>query len=61
MSWQLLSPLSPLVARDISKAYGDRVVLDGVDLIANPGRPLGLVGENGWVSPRSVETSPLRR
>jgi macrolide transport system ATP-binding/permease protein len=47
MSSQLLSPLSPLVARDISKAYGDRVVLDGVDLIANPGRPLGLVGENG--------------
>jgi macrolide transport system ATP-binding/permease protein len=47
MSSQLLSPLSPLVARDISKAYGDRVVLDGVDLIANPGRPVGLVGENG--------------
>jgi macrolide transport system ATP-binding/permease protein len=35
------------VARDIAKAYGDRVVLDGVDLVANPGQPLGLVGENG--------------
>jgi macrolide transport system ATP-binding/permease protein len=43
----LLSPLAPLVARDVVKAYGDRVVLDGVDLIANPGEPLGLVGENG--------------
>ncbi len=42
-----LSPTSPLVARDLAKAYGDRVVLDGVDLVANPGRPLGLVGENG--------------
>jgi macrolide transport system ATP-binding/permease protein len=36
-----------LVARDLAKAYADRVVLDGVDLVAGPGRPLGLVGENG--------------
>ena len=43
----LHSPLAPLVARDVSKAYGDRVVLDGVDLLAQPGQPLGLVGENG--------------
>ena len=44
---QLHSSLSPLVARDVAKAYGDRVVLDGVDLLAHPGRPVGLVGENG--------------
>ena len=37
----------PLVARDLSKSYGDRVVLDGVDLVATPGLPLGVVGENG--------------
>jgi macrolide transport system ATP-binding/permease protein len=37
----------PLVARDLSKAYGGRVVLDGVDLVASPGLPLGVVGENG--------------
>ena len=43
----LHSPTSPLVARDVCKSYGDRVVLDGVDLVANPGQPLGLVGENG--------------
>jgi macrolide transport system ATP-binding/permease protein len=47
MPLRQLSPVSPLVARDVFRAYGDRVVLDGVDLIANPGRPLGLVGENG--------------
>ncbi len=44
---QTHSPVSSLVARDVSKAYGDRVVLDGVDLVAHPGQPLGLVGENG--------------
>jgi macrolide transport system ATP-binding/permease protein len=47
MSTQLHSSLSALVARDLVRAYGDRVVLDGVDLVANPGQPLGLVGENG--------------
>jgi len=36
-----------LVARDVSRSYGDQVVLDGVDLVAGPGLPLGLVGENG--------------
>ena len=46
-STYLLSSVSPLVARDVAKAYGDRVVLDGVDVVANPGQPLGLVGENG--------------
>ena len=42
-----LSVLPPLVARDLAITYGDRVVLDGVDLLAHPGQPLGLVGENG--------------
>jgi macrolide transport system ATP-binding/permease protein len=36
-----------VVVRDLVRVYGDRVVLDGVDLVANPGQPLGLVGENG--------------
>jgi macrolide transport system ATP-binding/permease protein len=47
MSTHVHSSVSPLVARDVVRAYGDRVVLDGVDLLAHPGRPLGLVGENG--------------
>src|SRR5512134_369802 len=47
MSIQLHSPVSSLVARDLVRAYGDHLVLDGVDLLAGPGRPLGLVGENG--------------
>ncbi len=38
---------APLLARDLAKAYGDHVVLDGVDVLAQPGTPLGLVGENG--------------
>jgi macrolide transport system ATP-binding/permease protein len=41
------SALAPLRATDIAKAYGDRVVLNGVDLLAHPGQPVGLVGENG--------------
>ncbi|TCP54288.1 macrolide transport system ATP-binding/permease protein [Tamaricihabitans halophyticus] len=37
----------PLIARDLSKAYQGRPVLDGVSLTAAPGGRLGLVGENG--------------
>src|SRR5215467_3030880 len=36
-----------LAARDLVKAYADRVVLDGVHLTAAPGQRIGLVGENG--------------
>jgi macrolide transport system ATP-binding/permease protein len=43
----LMSSLLPLVARDVSMSYGDKTVLDGVDLTATPGRPVGIVGENG--------------
>ena len=31
----LSSTPAPLVARDLTKTYGDRVVLDGVGLVAN--------------------------
>jgi macrolide transport system ATP-binding/permease protein len=46
-SLSFLPALSALVGRDLTKSYGDRLVLDGVELVATPGRPLGLVGENG--------------
>ena len=39
--------LAPLVARGLVRRYTDRVVLDGIDLTASPGRVLAVVGENG--------------
>jgi macrolide transport system ATP-binding/permease protein len=34
-------------ARDLTKVYGTRRVLDGVTLSASPGQRIGLIGENG--------------
>jgi len=42
-----MSALSPLTVVDLSKSYGERVVLDGIALTATPGQPVGVVGENG--------------
>jgi macrolide transport system ATP-binding/permease protein len=39
--------LAPLVVTGLSVTYPDRSVLTGVDLLAQPGRRIGLVGENG--------------
>lgn len=39
--------LAPLVVSGLSVAYPGRPVLTGVDLLAQPGRRIGLVGENG--------------
>src|SRR6185312_8959357 len=36
-----------LHAADVTLAYGDRTVLDGIDLDVPPGHRVGLVGENG--------------
>src|ERR1700710_1951066 len=36
-----------LQAKDLVFSYGDRIVFDGVSLIASAGQRLGLVGENG--------------
>jgi len=47
MSVPSRSAQASLIARDVSRSFGDRAVLDGVDLVANPGEPVGLVGENG--------------
>ena len=41
------SGLQPVVLRDLSVAFRDRTALAGVDLVAQPGRRIGLVGENG--------------
>ena len=37
-----------LIARNISKAYGETVVLDGVSLVVGPGSRTGVVGPNGY-------------
>jgi macrolide transport system ATP-binding/permease protein len=39
--------LGPLVVSGLTVSYPDRTVLAGVDLLAQPGRRIGLVGENG--------------
>lgn len=39
--------LAPLVVTGLSVTYPDHVVLSGIDLVAQPGRRIGLVGENG--------------
>jgi len=40
-------PVSEFSLRSVSKRYGDRVVLDGVDLSIPPGTKVGVVGDNG--------------
>lgn len=40
-------PAQPLLAVDVVKFFGERRVLDGINLTAAPGQRLGLVGENG--------------
>ena len=37
----------PIAATGLRKAYGDRTVLDGVDLRVGPGQVVGLLGPNG--------------
>ena len=36
-----------LTLTDVSVGYPSREILTGVDLVAQPGRRIGLVGENG--------------
>ena len=33
--------------KNVVKAFGERTILDGVDLSVHPGERLGLVGNNG--------------
>jgi macrolide transport system ATP-binding/permease protein len=41
------SVLQPLVLADLTVSFPDRTVLSGIDLVAQPGRRVALVGENG--------------
>ncbi|WP_436701031.1 ABC-F family ATP-binding cassette domain-containing protein [Nocardioides sp. BYT-33-1] len=47
MSAPTTASLAPLVVRDLTVVFGRRTVLDGIDLLAQPGRRIGLIGENG--------------
>ncbi|XBB66783.1 ATP-binding cassette domain-containing protein [Nocardioides sp. WV_118_6] len=47
MSASPTSSLAPVVVRDLGVTFGRRTVLDGIDLVAQPGRRIGLIGENG--------------
>ncbi|WP_307862065.1 ABC-F family ATP-binding cassette domain-containing protein [Nocardioides sp. SYSU D00065] len=44
---ETITSIAPLVVSGLSVTYPDRTVLSGVDLLAQPGRRIGLVGENG--------------
>lgn len=41
------APPSPILVRDVTRSYADRVVLRGIDLTVAPGRVVALIGENG--------------
>src|SRR6476661_5746956 len=41
------SAMRALTLTDVSVGYPSRQILTGIDLLAQPGRRLGLVGENG--------------
>ncbi|MGW0753344.1 ABC-F family ATP-binding cassette domain-containing protein [Streptomyces sp. NPDC002587] len=41
------APVSQLALTDVSKAYGDRVVLDRVSFTLRPGEKAAVIGENG--------------
>ncbi|WP_406151313.1 ribosomal protection-like ABC-F family protein [Streptomyces sp. NBC_01012] len=43
----LQHPRAQLAMNDVSKAYGDRSVLDQVSLTVRPGEKAGVIGENG--------------
>jgi len=38
---------APLIGLDLSRTFGARTIFDGVDVSANPGQRIGIVGENG--------------
>ena len=41
------SALAPITVHDLTVTFGRRTALDGIDLLAQPGRRIGLIGENG--------------
>src|SRR5882724_11482673 len=46
---------SPLVLRQLRKAYGDVIAVDGLDLEVRPGECFGLLGPNGAGKTTTIE------
>ena len=51
----MLSRHDALIARNITKSYGETLVLDGVSLVAGPRSRIGIVGPTGC---RQVHPAP---
>ena len=49
------SPTPPLLLRQLRKAYGDVVAVDGLDLEVRPGECFGLLGPNGAGKTTTIE------
>ncbi|MEZ0577479.1 ATP-binding cassette domain-containing protein [Nocardioides sp. MH1] len=41
------TPYRPVIVADLTVTFGRRTALDGIDLLAQPGRRIGVIGENG--------------
>jgi ABC-2 type transport system ATP-binding protein len=50
-----MSPAPPLFIRQLRKAYGDVVAVDGIDLTVRPGECFGLLGPNGAGKTTTIE------
>jgi ABC-2 type transport system ATP-binding protein len=50
-----MSPAAPLFIRQLRKAYGDVVAVDGIDLTVQPGECFGLLGPNGAGKTTTIE------
>jgi ABC-2 type transport system ATP-binding protein len=51
---------SAIAVTGLRKSFGDKVVLDGIDLDVREGTTFSMVGPNGAGKTTAVQTSPIR-